>query len=171
MMKVQARRLNKNTLFVVTLVALALICGMLFTAIPLNNVLAKAMSVPEPETSDYVTFDFSNFTEGEYLQSSVIELTSTTTQTITDFGTADSGNGAYFSSHNSWYSSTSAGVKYLLYFYTFKLSDTLYEALNSGDYTVTISGTSTTDAVSGNSDTYRGLCFSPRYIPYILCLI
>ena len=24
---------------------------------------------------------------------------------------------------------------------------------------------------SGNSDTYRGLCFSPRYILYILCLI
>ena len=163
MMKVQARRLNKNTLFVVTLVALALICGMLFTAIPLNNVLAKAMSVPAPETSDNVTFNFSNFTEGEYLQSSVIELTSATTQTITDFGTADSGNGAYFSSHNSWYSSTSAGVKYLLYFYTFKLSDTLYEALNSGNYTVTISGTSTTNAVSGNSDTFSYLYIGLGY--------
>ena len=121
------------------------------------------MSVPAPETSDNVTFDFSNFTEGEYLQSSVIELTSATTQTITDFGTADSGNGAYFSSHNSWYSGTTDGVKYLLYFYTFRLSDTFYQGLNNGEYTVTVSGTSTTDAVTGNSDTFSYLYFGLGY--------
>ena len=126
--------------------------------------LFTGMTVPVQETSDQspVVFNFSNFIVEDNQEDfenndNMIELTSQTTETISKFATADTVSGKQFDQYNSWNSGTSGGVKFLLYFYTFRLSDALYNALNSGEYTVTVSGTSTTNAVVNKSDTFSYL--------------
>ena len=151
MMKVQAKRLSKLTLFVVMTIALALILGVMFTSIPFgkDGVAYAAMSKPNGGYNTNYTWDNSAMINYS-TQSGMTTISSTkfTANGITDYSGADdhSRSGSSFTgtgfSSNGWaYDKLPAGSEKLYhpaFFHTFKLTDEVYESITNGYATVSL---------------------------------
>ena len=156
MMKVQAKivkRISKPVAFVITLIALTLVCGLLFSSLPFNRDIKAHASMSKPSggyndgafswTSDHITdktqqSGMTTISNISFLASGIVNFSGADNKDKISGTYSGSGFGT-----NSWsYTTCPAGSAVLyrpVFFHTYKLTDEVYENIAGGYATVSVS--------------------------------
>lgn len=161
------RRITKPMAVAIMLIALALICGILFTSVSVAPALAATypMTTPSNGWGDSHQFTIASMSD-KSTQSSMSTLSGATSQSISNFsiscGTLDADYNAstapaFSTTANSWTWSSNASVTMSVAFmYTFKITEELFEGLKDGSYRISLSGSAQGSSMS-SSDWYNYL--------------
>ena len=163
-----SRRITKPVAFVITLIAVTLVCGLLFTSINVNPAFAATypMTVPNNTWNDTHVFAIADMKDCS-TQSSISTLSTLGTTNVASFsiasGTQDtdytnlSSPNSFTTTANSWkwVSNASSGVNFSVAFmHTYQISETMFESLSDGLYTVSASATASASVTGGSADWY-----------------
>lgn len=163
-----SRRITKPVAFVITLIAVTLVCGLLFTSINVNPAFAATypMTVPNNTWNDTHVFAIADMKDCSS-QSSISTLSTLGTTNVTSFsiasGTQDtdytnlSSPNSFTTTANSWkwVSNASSGVNFSVAFmHTYQISETLFEKLSDGLCLVSASATASASVTGGSADWY-----------------
>ena len=162
-----SRRITKPIAIAIMLIALTLVCGILFTSINVSPAFAATypMSTPSNSWSDDHQFTIASMSD-KSLQSSMTTLSGSTSQSISNFsisnGTLDADYNsstapAVSTTGNSWTWSSNASVTMsVAIMHTYKITEELFEGLRDGLYTISLSASAQGSNMS-SSDWYNYL--------------